>query len=86
MAVAAIGMFSFLLIAGLAIDIGRLYLVGAELQNAADATAISAASSLNSGASGIQEAVNRAVAPMNNYEFLMLTDFVVGEKGLKSLG
>ena len=68
-AMAAIGALAFLLAAGLAIDISHVYLVGTELQNAADAAAVAAASSLNSGASGIHEAVDRAVAPMNSYEF-----------------
>ena len=79
MAYSAIGMLTFLLIAGLAIDISRLYLVGAELQNAADAAALSAASALNSGASGIREAVDRAVAPMNGYDFNKLNVTIARE-------
>ena len=66
---AAIGMVSLLLAAGLAIDVSHLYLVGTELQNAADAGALAAASALNSGASGITKGVDRAVAMTNQYEF-----------------
>jgi hypothetical protein len=66
--VAAIGMLSFLLIAGLAIDISNMYVVGSELQNAADAAALAGASALNSNSGGITEAVNRAVVTMNNYK------------------
>ena len=40
LAIAAIGMLSFLLIAGLAIDISHMYVNGSELQNAADAAAL----------------------------------------------
>jgi Flp pilus assembly protein TadG len=66
---AAIGMVVFLLAAGLSIDISHLYMVGTELQNAADAAALAAASALNSGAGGISQAVDRAVATVNKYEF-----------------
>lgn len=66
--VAAIGMLSFLLIAGLAIDISHMYVNGSELQNAADAAALAGASALNSNAGGITEAVNRAIVAMNNYK------------------
>lgn len=68
LAVAAIGMLSFLLMAGLAIDISNMYVVGSELQNAADAAALAGASALNSNSGGITEAVNRAIVTMNNYK------------------
>src|SRR5262245_19438531 len=69
LAISAISMLAILLATGLAVDIGHFYLVAAELQNAADAAALSGASALNSGASGIHKAVDRAVAEMNKYEF-----------------
>lgn len=69
LAVSAIGMVAILLAVGLAVDISHLYLVGTELQNAADAAALAGASALNSGSSGITMAVDRAVATMNKYEF-----------------
>jgi hypothetical protein len=62
-------MVVFLLAAGMSIDIGHLYLVGTELQNAADAAALASASALNSGASGVTQAVDRAIATINKYEF-----------------
>jgi Flp pilus assembly protein TadG len=65
----ALGMLSFLLATGLAVDIGHFYLVKSELQNAADAAALAGASALNSGAGGIEEATRRATAAMNGYEF-----------------
>jgi len=62
-------MLAVLLAVGLGIDISRLYLSKAELQNAADAAALAGVSGLNSEPAGITEAVNRAVKAMNNYDF-----------------
>jgi Flp pilus assembly protein TadG len=64
-----VSMLAVLLAVGLGIDISHFYLAKAELQNAADAAALAAASGLNSNASGIILGRNRAVAAMNNYEF-----------------
>src|SRR5262245_46728827 len=69
LALAAIGMGALVLSAAVCIDISHMYLVGTELQNAADAAALSAASRLNSSASGITRAVDRAVDSVNRYEF-----------------
>lgn len=69
LAVATIGMLAFILAVGLCVDISHLYLINTELQNAADAAALSAASALNSSAHGIEVATDRAVTAMNNYEF-----------------
>ncbi|HQR34102.1 MAG TPA: pilus assembly protein TadG-related protein, partial [Blastocatellia bacterium] len=69
LAVATIGMLAFLLAVGLCVDISHLYLISSELQNAADAAALAGASAINSSAAGIEEATDRAVATMNNYEF-----------------
>jgi Flp pilus assembly protein TadG len=68
-AVAALSMVSLLLFAGMAIDVSHLYLAGGELQNAADASAIAGAASLNGFPSGITNAVDRALAIQNKYEF-----------------
>jgi Flp pilus assembly protein TadG len=65
----AIGMLTFLLATGMAVDLGHFYLVKSELQNAADAAALAGASALNSGPTGIAEATRRATAAMNGYEF-----------------
>lgn len=65
----ALGMTSFVLAAGLAIDIGHMYLAGSELQNAADASAIAGASVINGSAAGITAAVNVALATQNKFEF-----------------
>jgi Flp pilus assembly protein TadG len=62
-------MLSLLLAVGLAVDISRFYLTKAELQNAADAAALAAVSALDTSEDGITEAVNRAVASMNKYDF-----------------
>src|SRR5215207_2019842 len=67
--VSALGMLTFLLAVGLCVDFSHFYVVHAELQNAADASALAAASALNSSPAGIIEAGNRAVQLMNNYEF-----------------
>lgn len=69
LAVAALGMLALVLATGLCVDISHFYVVKAELQNAADASALAGASALNSAPAGITEAANRAVEVMNNYEF-----------------
>src|SRR5262245_37653755 len=69
LATSAIGMLAVLLAVGMGIDISRLYLSKAELQNAADAAALAGVSGLNGEAPGITEAVNRAVKEMNKYDF-----------------
>ena len=66
---AAISMTAILLAVGLAIDVGHWYLVGGELQNAADASALAAASSLDSTEGGILKAVTLAKDTVNKYEF-----------------
>lgn len=67
--VAAVSLLALLGVVGLAVDIGHMYLVLAELQNAADAAALAGASGLNGGQEGIQIAIDRASAAMNKYEF-----------------
>jgi Flp pilus assembly protein TadG len=69
LAMSALGMLTFLLATGMAVDLGHFYLVKSELQNAADAAALAGASALNSGTTGIAEATKRATAAMNTYEF-----------------
>src|SRR5229473_7451233 len=69
LAASTLGMLAFLLATGLAVDISRFYTAQAELQNAADASALAGVSGLNSSATGITEATNRAVQEMNKYDF-----------------
>jgi Flp pilus assembly protein TadG len=69
LATSAIAMLAVLLAVGMGVDISRLYLSKAELQNAADAAALAGVSGLNGAAPGITEAVNRAVKEMNKYDF-----------------
>jgi Flp pilus assembly protein TadG len=69
LAISAVGMLAFLLSTGLCVDISHFYLVKTELQNAADASALAAASALNSKDGGIVRAANLAQAAMNNEEF-----------------
>lgn len=69
LAVSALGMLALILAAGLAVDVSHLYVVKAELQNAADASALAGASALDSSAAGITRAADRAVEVMNNFEF-----------------
>lgn len=69
LATTTLGMLAFLLAVGLGVDISRLYTAKTELQNAADAAALAAASGLNGAPSGITDATDRAVAAMNNYDF-----------------
>src|SRR5688500_19342823 len=69
LAMSALGMLSVLLAVGLGVDISHFYLVKNELQNAADASALAAASAINSNPSGVIEGTTRAVTAMNNSEF-----------------
>src|SRR5215213_102676 len=69
LATSAISMLAVLLAVGLGVDISRLYLSKAELQNAADAAALAAVSGLNGESPGITAAADRAVKVMNNYDF-----------------
>ncbi len=69
LAMSAVGMLSFILAVGLAVDISHLYLAKNELQNAADASALAGASGLNFNPSGIAIASARAVEEMNKYDF-----------------
>ena len=65
----AAAMLAVLLAVGLGVDISHFYLAKAELQNAADAAALAAASSINSNQSGIIEGAYRATQVFNKYEF-----------------
>ena len=69
LATSSVAMLAVLLAVGLGVDISRFYLSKTELQNAADAAALAGVSGLTGFAPGIEEAVDRAVATMNNYEF-----------------
>src|SRR4029078_7322759 len=69
LAMSALGMLSLLLAVGLGVDISHFYLAKTELQNAADAAALAAASSINSNTSGIIEGAYRATQVVNKYEF-----------------
>ncbi|HJX91174.1 MAG TPA: pilus assembly protein TadG-related protein, partial [Pyrinomonadaceae bacterium] len=63
----AILLFGLVLVIGLVIDISRMYLVRASLQNAADAAALAGARELNSGLTGLTAAVTEAQAIVNSY-------------------
>lgn len=69
MIMTAILMVVIILAVGLCIDVARVYMIRTELQNAADAAALAAARELNSGSSGINDAVTRATNIVNNYGF-----------------
>jgi len=63
----AVLMVGLVLVMGLCIDVSRVYIARAGLQNAADAAALAAARELNSGATGLTDAVTRANEIVNNY-------------------
>src|SRR5688572_4400266 len=69
MIMTAISMVFLLLLVGLCIDVSRIYMVRAELQNAADAAALTAARELNGGTGGIDDAITRANAIVNTRGF-----------------
>ena len=58
----AVLMVGLVLALGLSIDVSRIYMVRAGLQNAADAAALAAARELNSGLGGLADAVTQAKA------------------------
>ena len=60
-ALLAVGMATLLVMAALAIDLGRLYLIRGELQNAADAAALAGAIELSAGTADTLDA-RRTVA------------------------
>src|SRR6185295_8680698 len=66
---AAISMLLLILMVGLCIDIARIYTARAELQNAADAAALTAARELDGSKEGVQTALARASQVANNYGF-----------------
>jgi Flp pilus assembly protein TadG len=70
MIMTAIFALLLLLMVGLCIDISRLYMVRAELQNAADAAALTAARELNGGTGGIDDGVNQAMNVIANNQGL----------------
>ncbi|HUS13011.1 MAG TPA: Tad domain-containing protein, partial [Pyrinomonadaceae bacterium] len=69
MVLSTVAMLAVLLAVGLGVDISHFYLAKTELQNAADAAALAAASSINSNSSGIIEGAYRATQVVNKYEF-----------------
>jgi Flp pilus assembly protein TadG len=64
-----VAMLAVLLAVGLGVDISHFYLAKTELQNAADAAALAAASTINSTTTGIINGAWRATAVVNKYEF-----------------
>ena len=62
----AIFMLLLFLMLGFAIDVSRIFMVREELQNAADAAALTAARELNGGTGGIDNAVNQATNVIAN--------------------
>lgn len=65
----AVLLLGLVLVMGLAIDVSRIYMMRAGLQNAADAAALAAARELNSGEQGLIDAVTQAQAIVNEYDF-----------------
>ena len=68
----AIFMLVLFLMLGLCIDVSRIYMVRAELQNAADAAALTGARELNTGTTGIDNAVTQATIVANTVDFVKL--------------
>ena len=65
----AIFMLGLFLMVGLCVDVSRIYMLRAEMQNAADAAALTAARELNAGTTGIDNAVARATGIVNTQGF-----------------
>lgn len=66
---AAISMLLLILMVGLCIDIARIYTARSELQNAADAAALTAAKELDGSKEGVQKAFTVASQVVNHYGF-----------------
>src|ERR1041385_1239193 len=62
----AIFMLLLFLMLGFAIDVSRIFMVREELQNAADAAALTAARELDGGTGGIDNAINQATNVIAN--------------------
>jgi Flp pilus assembly protein TadG len=69
MVISVIGMLALILATGLAVDVSHFYTAKAELQTAADAASLAAASQLNSTRGGIQSAVTEGTKALNKYDF-----------------
>jgi Flp pilus assembly protein TadG len=65
----AIFMLGLFLMVGLCVDVSRIYMLRAEMQNAADAAALTGARELNAGTTGIDNAVSRATSIVNTQGF-----------------
>jgi Flp pilus assembly protein TadG len=69
MILSTVAMLAVLLAVGLGVDISHFYLAKTELQNAADAAALAAATTINSTPTGIIDGAWRATQVVNKYEF-----------------
>src|SRR6185503_6008661 len=67
--IVAMGMVVFIGMAGLAMDLGMLYNVRTDLQNATDAAALAGAWKLDGSSNGITKAVASAQAAANKFKF-----------------
>src|SRR5215510_4816159 len=67
--IVAAGLVTFLVFAGLAIDLSMLYNVKTDLQNATDASALAGSAQLNGTSDGINRAVTEALGTANKYHF-----------------
>src|ERR1044071_1251917 len=65
----AIFMLGLFLMVARGVDVSRIYMLRAEMQNAADAAALTAARELNAGTTGIDNAVSRAMSIVNTQGF-----------------
>jgi hypothetical protein len=75
-----VGLSLFILIGllGLVLDLGHLYITKTELQNAADAAALSGAKQLNGKTSGIDAAVSEAIRTAGQNQFDFTHQVVIG--------
>lgn len=83
MVMTAILMLGLLLAVGVAIDSSRIYMVRAELQNAADAAALAGSRELNAGTTGIVSARDRAISIANTYSLNNAAITVDGNTGVE---
>jgi len=75
----AILMLGLFLMVGLCVDVSRIYMLRAEMQNAADAAALTGARELNAGTTGIDKAVAAATNIVNTQGFARIGVTIVPE-------
>ncbi len=81
-----LSLFVLMAVLGLVLDLGHVYVVRSQLQNAADAAALSGAKQLDGTPAGVSSAVSYAIATaaQNRYDFNQQVNIDIGDISLGS--